>query len=169
MKKLCLVALVAIFSYSSVNAQGSITGGLHVGIPSGDISDFASLNIGADLSYLFEVSDGFEAGFTTGYTHFIGKESTFDFGDGGSFTVEAEDFGFIPVAGTARYSFSDQIFGAVDLGYGVSTNGGTGGFYYQPKVGYKGETLDIFGFYKGISRDGATIGAFGVGAAFKFN
>ena len=166
MKKLVLVALVAIFSFGSINAQGSFNGGLHIGIPSGDVSDFASLNIGVDLSYLFEVSDGFDAGITTGYTHFIGKEKTFDFGGEGSITVDAEDFGFIPIAGTARYGFSDQIFGAVDLGYGISTNGGTGGFYYQPKVGYNGETIDVFAFYKGISRDGATVGSFGVGAAF---
>ena len=169
MKKLCLVALLAVFSISSMNAQGSFSGGLHLGIPSGDVSDFSSLNIGVDLSYLFEVSDGFDAGFTTGYTHFLGKETTIDFGGEGSFTIDAEDFGFIPIAGTARYAFSDQMFGAVDLGYGISTNGGTGGFYYQPKVGYSGETLDVFGFYKGISADGATVGAFGVGAAYKFN
>ena len=169
MKKLCFVALVAIFSFGSIYAQGGFSGGLHLGIPSGDVSDFTSLNVGVDVTYLFEVSDGFEAGITSGYTHFIGKDTTIDFGGEGSFTSQVEDFGFIPLAGTARYGFSDQIFGAVDLGYGISTNGGTGGFYYQPKVGYNGETIDFFGFYKGISRDGSTVGSFGVGAAYKFN
>ena len=65
--------------------------------------------------------------------------------------------------------FPIKFFGAVDFGYGISTNGGTGGFYYRPKVGYQGEIIDFFGFYKGISSDGATVGTFGVGAAYKFN
>lgn len=65
-------------------------------------------------------------------------------------------------------AFLKIFFGAADLGYGISTNGGTGGFYYQPKVGYKTETMDVFGFYKGISRDGSTVSSFGVGAAFRF-
>jgi len=163
MKKLCIAVLLAIFSFTSVKSQEGFSGGVHVGIPSGDISDFSGLNFGIDLSYLFNVAEGFDAGITSGYTHFTGK----DWNDG-PFTIEVEDFGFIPIAGTARYSFSENIFGAADLGYGISTNGGTGGFYYQPKVGYKTETMDVFGFYKGISRDGSTVSSFGVGAAFRF-
>ena len=31
------------------------------------------------------------------------------------------------------------------------------------------DVLDFFGFYKGISRDGATVGSVGVGAAYRFN
>ena len=168
MKKLCIVAVLAIFSFTSIKAQEGFSGGVHVGIPSGDISDLSGLNLGLDLTYLFNVAEGFDAGITTGYTHFTGKDQTFSTGDGGSISFEVEDFGFIPIAGTARYSFSENIFGAADLGYGISTNGGTGGFYYQPKAGYKTETMDVFGFYKGISRDGATVGSFGVGAAFRF-
>ncbi len=168
MKKLCIVAMLAIFSFTSVNAQEGLTAGIHVGIPSGDISDYSGLNFGVDLSYLFNVAEGFDAGLTTGYTHFTGKDQTFS-GDGVDFTVETDDFGFIPLAGTARYSFADNIFGAVDLGYAVSTqSGGSGAFYYQPKAGWKSETMDVFAFYKGMSKDGSTIAAFGVGAGFRF-
>ena len=168
MKKLCIVAVLAIFSFTSVNAQEGFSGGLHVGIPSGDISDFSGLNLGVDLSYLVNVAEGFDAGITSGYTHFTGKDQTFSNGDGGSITIEAEGTGFIPLAGTARYSFADNIFGAVDLGYAVSTqSGGSGAFYYQPKAGWKSETMDIFAFYKGMSKNGSTIAAFGVGAAFR--
>ncbi len=168
MKKLCIVAMLAIFSFTSVNAQEGLTAGIHVGIPSGDISDYSGLNFGVDLSYLFNVAEGFDVGLTTGYTHFTGKDQTFS-GDGVDFTVEADDFGFIPLAGTARYSFADNIFGAVDLGYAVSTqSGGSGAFYYQPKAGWKSETMDVFAFYKGMSKDGSTIAAFGVGAGFRF-
>ena len=164
MKKLCLVALITVLSFTNLEAQGGFSAGVHLGIPVADASDISGFNFGLDVSYLFEVSDEFQAGLTSGYTHFTGKSIDLGFG-----TVSVEDFGFIPLAGTARYGFSDQVFGSVDLGYGISTNGGTGGFYYQPKVGYKTDVLDIFGFYKGISRDGATVGSVGVGAAYRFN
>ncbi len=165
MKKVRLATIVAFCSVLSVTAQGQFSGGVHLGIPSGDASEISNFNYGIDVSYLVEISDVFQAGVTTGYTGFSGK--SVDIGDFGS--VSLGNFGFIPLAGTARYGFSDQIFGAIDLGYGISTNGGTGGVYYQPKVGYQTEMLDIFAFYKGISRDGASIASFGVGAAYKFN
>ncbi len=168
MKKVCLVAIVAMFSLTSMNAQGGISAGIHLGIPTGDISDFSSFNYGLDVTYLTEISDNFHAGVTSGYTNFTGKNVTFS-GDDINFTVNTGDFGFIPIAGTARFSFSDKFFGAADLGYAISTNGGTGGFYYQPKVGFQASVIDIFAFYKGISSDGATIASFGVGAAYKFD
>lgn len=169
MKKLCIVAVLAIFSFTSVNAQEGFSGGVHVGIPSGDISDFSDLNFGVDLSYLFNIADGFDSGFTTGYTYFTGKDQTFSSGDGPSITVKSDGAGFIPLAGTARYSFADNIFGAVDLGYGVSTeSGGSGAFYYQPKAGWKSESIDVFAYYKGMSKNGSTIAAFGIGAGFRF-
>ena len=162
MKKLCIVAILAIFSFTSTNAQEGFSGGVHLGIPTGDVSEISGFNYGVDLSYLFNVADDFDAGFTTGYTNFTGKDISTGFG-----TIEFDDFGFVPVAATARYSFADNIFGAVDLGYAISTQGGTGGFYYQPKGGWKSETIDIFVFYKGISRNGFTISSVGVGAAFR--
>ncbi len=164
MKKLCLVLLFYAMLVISVEAQGTVSAGIHLGIPMADASDIAGFNFGVDVAYLFEVSDEFQAGIVSGYTHFTG--TSIDFGAG---IINLEDFGFIPLAGSARYSFSDNIFGSLDLGYGINTNGGTGGFYYQPKVGYKTNAIDIFGFYKGISRDGATVGSIGVGAAYRFN
>tara|TARA_R110002073_G_scaffold4213_1_gene27906 strand:+ start:46156 stop:46650 length:495 start_codon:yes stop_codon:yes gene_type:complete len=164
MKKLCIIAVLSMITFTSVEAQGTFNGGIHLGIPVGDVSDFSGFNMGVDLSYLMEIADGLEAGFATGYSHFTGKDVDF-----GEISFEAEDFGFIPLAGTARYGFSDQVFGALDLGYAISTNGGTGGFYYQPKVGYIAEMMDIFAFYKGISANGGTVASFGVGAAYRFN
>ena len=45
---------------------------------------------------------------------------------------------------------------------------GDGGVYYQPKVGYQMEMIDIFASYKGIAVEGTSISTVGIGAAFKF-
>lgn len=68
-----------------------------------------------------------------------------------------------------------------DLGYAFATNDGMdGGFYYQPKVGYSGALVDVYGFYKGVSgtnkyevlgveyKNDWNIGSVGLGVAYKF-
>ena len=167
MKKLMLVAAIAVFGLSNVNAQEGFTVGAHVGLPIGDIGDFSNFNYGIDAAYLWNVGEGFDVGVASGYTNFsAGDDQTIDTGFG-TITVESESFGFIPIAGAARYSFSDSWFAGADLGYALATEG-DGGIYYQPKFGYKTESLDVFAFYKGISRDGATVAAIGVGVGFRF-
>ena len=168
MKKLMLLAAVAVFGLSNVNAQEGFTVGAHVGIPVGDFGEYSSFNFGVDGSYMWNVGEGFDVGVATGYTNFSGgDDETFDTGFG-VFTIERPSFGFIPIAGAARYSFNENWFGGLDLGYALATEG-DGGVYYQPKVGYKTDSLDIFGFYKGISVDGGSFASVGVGIGFRFN
>ncbi len=154
MKKLILCAAIAAFGFTNVSAQEGFTIGAHIGMPVGDFEDISNFNFGADVSYLWSVGEGFGVGVASGYTNFSPDNDEFD------------SFGFIPVAGTARYSLSDSWFIGADLGYAIATEG-DGGIYYQPKVGFKTESLDIFAFYKGISSDGVTIAAIGVGMGFR--
>ncbi len=97
MKKLCFVLAITIFSFTSVNAQEGFSGGIHIGVPTGDFSDLCGIRYGVDLYYLFKVADNFDAGFIIGYTNFSGKDLT-----SGSFILEVGDAGFISVAATAR-------------------------------------------------------------------
>src|SRR5690554_2389325 len=133
MKKVLLIAAVAVLGLGVSNAQEEgIKLGVTAGLPMGDFSDWYSFGAGLDVSYFWEVGDGFLLGATTGYNHYFGKEVDFGFG----FTAEAEDFQFIPLAATARYYISDGFFAGADLGYALALgDGASGGFYYRPKVG----------------------------------
>jgi hypothetical protein len=157
MKKIILTA-AAVFAFSFANAQdGGFKLGAHVGLPMGDIKDFSSLNIGADVAYVWKVADSFDAGITTGYTTYLGKDG-------------ADATGFIPVAATGQYAIADNLFLGADLGYAVyagSEDGAKGGFLYQPKFGYKAEKMELYLGYKGISQDGGTFSSVNIGVNYK--
>lgn len=166
MKKLVLAAAVAVFGIAGVNAQTTgVEAGVHIGIPVGDIADYSSFNVGLDVAYLHPISSNFKLGVASGYDHFIGKD-------------DADDFGFIPLAASAKFMPTQNFFVGADLGYAFATKDEMdGGFYYQPKVGYSGALVDVYGFYKGVSgkedvigdlsRD-INFGSVGVGVAYKF-
>lgn len=160
MKKLSLIAIIAIFSFSTVNAQGNFNAGVNVGLPTGDVSDAYSFAIGLEVNYLFEVSDEFEAGPSASFVNFFG-DTVFGF--------EIEDASFLPIGGAARYNVSDKVVLGADLGYavGISPDGNDGGFYYRPMVGYNiTDTIMLQATYSGVSVDGGTFSAFGVGGVF---
>lgn len=69
MKKVFLFAALLFAGIGSLQAQGEFRAGLSGGIPIGDSGDFATFAIAVDLGYLLEISDEFDAGVTTGYTH----------------------------------------------------------------------------------------------------
>jgi hypothetical protein len=170
MKKIILSA-VAVFAFGFANAQeGQFKIGAHVGLPLGDIKDSHSLNLGADVAYLWKITDEFKAGVTTGYTTYLGKTETVDLGPLGRIDVENEAIGFIPVAGTAQYSLTENLFVGADLGYAIyaSSGEGDGGFLYQPKFGFQTEKIEVYAGYKGITSDGATISSINLGFNYKF-
>ncbi|KQB44241.1 hypothetical protein B6A10_12885 [Flavobacterium sp. L1I52] len=156
MKKIILTA-AALFAFAFTNAQsGAFKLGAHVGLPTGDIKDWYSVNLGADLSYTWNVAEGLDAGITTGYTAYLGKDG-----------VDAA--GFIPVAATAQFTLENKMFIGADLGYGIGVNpsGNDGGFLYQPKIGYQMENAGLYVAYKGISVDGGTFSSVNLGVNFK--
>lgn len=166
MKKIVLLfAVLGIFGLAHAQDGGGLRIGAHVGLPVGDASDILSFNFGADVSYLFDVAPGFQAGLASGYSHYLGKD--IDFADLG--TLEVPDLGVIPIAATGRYAVTPTFFVAGDIGYAVFVGKDTdgGGFYYQPKVGYSATKFDVYAGYKGIS-DNGTVGSINLGINFKF-
>lgn len=169
MKKMFLVGALALFGAVNAQEKGNFKVGAHLGLPTGELAKGYSFNLGFDAAYLHPVAENFKLGVTTGYSHYFGKtikESYFGY----TFSYEVKDFGIIPVAATAQYNVGKNVFLGADLGYGFLTGveGSTGGFYYQPKVGYSLENKhDLYLSYKGISNNG-TIGSFNLGYAFNF-
>ena len=167
--KRIILAVIAVMVFGLANAQdGHFKVGAHVGVPLGDAGDAFSVNIGADVAYLWNVADKFSAGVTTGYTAYLAKSQNYDFGMG-PVKMKGNDAGFIPLAGTAQYSISDNLFIGGDLGYAIYVGSGNsgGGYFYQPKFGYQNEKIELFAAYKGISDDG-TLSSINLGFNYKF-
>jgi len=165
MKKLLFCAVIALFGLSNVNAQSNFNAGVNLGLPIGDAADGWTFNVTLDLSYLWEVSDVFDAGLATGYSHSFGD--SIDLGEFGSFDVD--DAGFIPIAGAARFNVSDKFILGADLGYaiGVSPSDNDGGFYYAPRLQYGvSESIDIVFAYRGVSLDGGSFDVLTLGVEF---
>lgn len=177
MKKIFLVGALALFG--AMNAQTGLKIGAHVGLPVGDASKVSTFNVGADVSYLYPVTEQFRVGATTGYSHFFGKEvktpssvSALGITIDGLPQVSVKkslDYGIIPVAASAEYDIAENFFLGADLGYAVSTiKDAEGAFYYQPKVGYKLSNVDLTLSYKGMSQKEVNLGTVSLGAAYRF-
>ncbi len=124
------------------------------------------------------VAENFKAGVTTGYSFYSGKDITIsdDFNtiqqravadDSMSFKVNAA---FIPIAASAQYSIMEMLYLGIDLGYAiyVGDGDGDGGLYYQPKIGYQMDKIEVYLGYKGISENSNTLSSVNLGAAYKF-
>lgn len=157
MKKIILTT-AAIFAFGFANAQsGAFKLGAHVGLPTGDIKDGSSVNLGADLSYTWSVAEGLDAGIATGYTAYLLKKD-----------IPGDTPSFIPVAATAQFTLTNNWFIGADLGYAIGVSeGNDGGFLYQPKFGYQMEKAGLYVAYKGISVDGGTFSSINLGVNFK--
>ena len=146
MKKLLLV-MVAVAFTSTVSAQ-NFNAGINAGFPSGDASDFSTFAIAVDLGYLFDVSDNFDAGFTTGVLHSFGDEYE---------GIEWDDHTFLPIAAAARLGLGGGFGLGADVGYALGLNDGNeGGFYYAPRLSYSvSDGMNIVAGYRGVSNDGS--------------
>ncbi|QCX53872.1 porin family protein [Elizabethkingia sp. JS20170427COW] len=157
MKKIVAVCALAILG---IGAKAQVSGGFklgaNIGIPVGDIKDVSSFTAGADLAYQWRLAENFDLGIASGYHHFFGKNNV-------------KDFGMVPIAASGQYSVSPNVFIGADLGYAFITNvgGNTGGFYYQPKVGYQNSNWEVYAGYKGVSDD-INFGSVNLGFNYKF-
>ncbi|WP_418263612.1 hypothetical protein [Flavobacterium faecale] len=152
MRKIILTT-AALFAFGFANAQFNV--GVHVGLPTGDIKDVSSLNVGGDIGYAWNVAEGLDAGIAAGYSSYLGKDGR-------------DAVGFIPVVATGKFTIGESLFFGADLGYAIgASDGNDGGFMYQPKVGYSASKIDVYLGYKGISVDGGTFSSVNLGMNFK--
>lgn len=169
MKKLILAGAFALLGAVTVNAQskdGHFELGPHVGLPT---YKGATLNLGVDAAYLWNVAPSFELGAITGYSHFFGKDYTVDIPGVGTQTIKAKGSGIVPLAATARYNFDGSKFNiGTDLGYAfyIAEGASGGDFYYQPKVGYDLGQGNLYLGFKGMGD--ANNGVVTLGYSHKF-
>jgi len=166
MRKIILAA-VAVFAMAfTANAQNDkFEVGISGGVPTGDATDFYSFSIGADVSYLWNVSDSFYAGFSTGMTNADGDDIPVA---NSNATISTDDAQFVPLAAAARYNVAGKFFVGADVGYAIGINeGNDGGFYYRPKIGYDiTEKINVNIMYTGIALDDADFTTIGLGVMF---
>lgn len=163
MKKVLFFAAFIFMGLNAMNAQGQFRAGLSGGLPIGDADDLATFAIAVDLGYLFEISDSFDAGVATGYSHSFGDDINV-----AGFTVEVEDVQFIPVAASARVEVAPNFTLGGDVGYAVGIDDGNdGGFYYSPRAQYGvSEVIDIVLAFRSVSLDGISWNLITAGVEF---
>lgn len=155
MKKTILLLALACMGFGSAYCQG-LKLGVNAGIPVGDISDFSSFQVGADIAYMIGVAEVASVGPMVGYSHFF-IDSEFD---------AVEDAMFLPIAASGRFNLLSLALG-LDLGYALGLNDGNdGGFYYRPQVGFSLGRLGLIASYQGISMDGGSVASVNLGLEF---
>lgn len=148
MKKILTLAFLTITFYG-VNAQSKFQHEVIAHLPIGESKDISSFGISIKTDYLFELSGKFKLGPSVGYSYFFGETTSFDLGDV-ILELDVDNFQFLPVAAAAQYYFTPKLSLRVDLGYAISLNGGDGGIYFSPKLGY--DITDKLGVKFGYSR-----------------
>jgi len=119
MKKLIFAAALLLIGVGA-NAQtpGQFKAGVNIGLPVGDAADVASFTAGADLAYLWNISENFQLGPTAGFQNYFIKSELKDLG--AFVTSGGGDGGFyyMPKLGYQQPSY--EVYG----GYrGVSNDG----------------------------------------------
>ncbi len=178
MKKLFLAVFV-VFAFVSANAQDFNAGlsfGLPVGeatsdLPSGFNGNTHSFSIVLDVNYLWNVSEKFDAGIASGYSHSFGDKISYEDENVIITNIRVDDVGFLPIALAGRFNVSDKFTLGADLGYAIAITPSEidGGFYYVPKVQYGiSDAIAIVAAYRGISLDRGSFGNITLGIEFGF-
>lgn len=168
MKKILTSIFVVIFCVTFMEAQEKQGVKLEgsFGIPTGDLSDGLVFGLGADLSYLWDVTGKFQAGITSGYHNFFAKTS-------GTLppilSGKGQDFQFVPLAVSVRYYVFEEFFVGTDLGYSfVLIDDVDGGFHYKPKVGFNFGLITTMLSYTGIALEEQSFGSVNLGFEVAF-
>ena len=105
------------------------------------------------------VSEKFDAGIATGYSHSFGDKASISGNVGGTTVIidsRFDDVGFLPIAAAGRFNVFEKLTLGADLGYaiGITPSENSGGFYYAPKIQYGiTDAIAIVAAYRGVSVD----------------
>lgn len=156
---LCVLVICAV----NVNAQSKdakafkIGAGAMIGLPMGDMSDWATLAFGVDLMGEYEVAESVAVTLSAGYVDWAYKNG-------------ASDGGIIPVLAGVKYNFSEKMYGSVQAGMSFGTaSGSESSFTYAPSVGYKlTDKFDLSIKYQAATKNSFTTAFLGLRAGYTF-
>jgi hypothetical protein len=135
MKKifLSLLSLMAILSYAQ---KSNFKIGTHLGLPINGTENSSKFSTGLDATYLYDLSEKFSLGATTGFTTFFGKK----FND--QFTYP--NVTVIPITLSSEYSLFNNFKLGADVGLVIgASNIDNGYFYYHPKLIYGFDKIEF--------------------------
>lgn len=149
MKKIYTVLItIFLFSQISLAQMNNMAVGLNgtLSVPIGDFNDVAKMGYGLSGSFLYELSDRFEATGTLGFISWGGDKIEI-----GNTSVEAtESMTTIPFLIGGRYYFDDKElspYAGGELGMHIFSSSGTSSISGGINIGEtKGETNVYFGF-----------------------
>lgn len=160
MKKLFFLLFIGILWVPAANAQ-MISVGANLGLPTGDISNAANFQAGADIAYRFTAIPLIDVGPMIGYSRFFMDDVDTGFG-----SYSGNDISFLPIAASGRVNLP-MLFVGLDLGYAIGLDSGnSGGVYYRPQIGVKLALIRLIGSYSGVNMDGGNVGSVNIGVEF---
>lgn len=153
-----------LFVAVSVNAQTKaekpfkIGVGAMVGLIVGDMSDFYSVALGADLMGEYAVAPSFALTLSAGYVFFAKKSGV---------SINQD---FIPVLAGVKFYFSDKLYGSAQAGLSFGTESGSGSaFTFAPGVGYQlSKNFDISLKYQSATKNSVDASFIGLRAGLNF-
>jgi hypothetical protein len=170
MKKLFLALAIITLGATTLKAQKSSTPiiwsvGAEASLPIGNFQDVYSFGIGATVQGEYKAADELGLTLNTGYINYFGKSITF-----GGVSIDANDFGMIPLLAGVKYHFSPQLYAQGQLGAAFSTTSGGGtSFAYTPGVGFTlSRNVDLLVKYLGLSQNNETLHSIGARLAINF-
>lgn len=131
-----------------------------------DVTDSHGIGLDAEVAYITAISDNIGVGAVVGVSHYFGKSETF-----GDVTIDFEDFTFAPLGVTARAKLGKSFFIGTNVGYALAIGPKDldGGFYYEPKAGYRissSKPTYIVASYSSIDVNGTAFSSINLGVEF---
>jgi len=145
--------------YRNNKKNSWLKAGIDASIPVGNLSNYSSFALGANVSGQFMETSHWGVGLTSGYTHYFAKSNY-------------NSFGAIPIGAFVRYYAKPSgLFVGTDLGYTILTNwsSNNGGFYVKPHIGYHNYDWNIYGFYNQVFMGSNSIDVQNAGIAISYN
>lgn len=167
---LTMAAVIAIASASfAQSGKNEISIGPEVGLPTGDFGEAFKLGIGGSVKGLFGIGTAGQITATVGYTSFKMKNST----DELNITT-----GLLPILAGYRHNFGG-FYVEPQVGYGImrvkakmmgeSGSDSEGALTWAAGAGYQVGGIDLGVRYQSSTKDGGSVGFFGLRVAKSFS
>ena len=168
------VAAIAIFFTTQAKAQTSepqkwrLGIGIEGGIPTGNISDFSSFELGGTLRLQYGLNKTTALTFTSGYYDFFAKSSSATL-DGVTYTTKPQDQGLVPLKAGIKAFFTPNLYFGAEVGAGFETTyANNTKLLVSPAIGYANKKWDVGVRYENISGQGDNYGTVALRLAYGF-